>query len=81
MSPPSWTAGESATKKGPKTVASVASPSGGALTATVSMETPRTSESSTNSCRVGVVMCPVAVRNSMPAFHSSSVSLTSRTKA
>ena len=78
-SPPFSISGASPTKNGPNTVASVASPTASLFTATVCMETPSTSLSSTNSWRYCVVMWPTRVRKSIAAFHSGSVSRTVRT--
>ena len=53
---------------GPSTVLSVASAA--SLMVSTSIETPRTSESSTNSCRVSSHFRPTAVRNSIAVSHS-----------
>src|SRR6186713_3001811 len=73
MSPPSGTSGASSTKNGPNTVDSVEPAVAGALTATVNMERPSTSDNRMNSCRLSVVVWPTRVRKSMPRCHSASV--------
>ena len=62
-------------------VDSVATPFARWLTVSTSMDTPRTSESRTNSWRTSSHLCPVAVRNSMPSSHSASVRRVSLTNA
>ena len=81
MSSPLAICGAPSTKNGPKTVASVASAYASLLIAIVCIDRPSTSESSTNSWRVSVVMCPLSVRKPIAAVHSSSVRRTSRAKA
>src|SRR5579884_218951 len=49
--------------------------------ASTSMETPMTSESRINSCRLSSHICPVLVKNWIPCIHSASVRFTSRMKA
>jgi hypothetical protein len=80
MDAPSARGGDSTMWNGPSTVDSVAPPARWLIVST-SMDTPSTSESSTNSWRTASHFCPVAVRNAIAAAHSASVSSTSLTNA
>jgi hypothetical protein len=71
----------SPTKNGPNTVDSVASFGFGLPRPTVSIETPSTSASSTNSCLLPDEALPVRVRKSIAVKYSSSVRSTSRANA
>ena len=62
-------------KNGPRTLLSVALPTGGLLSASTRAETPRTSERRMNSWRRGVHVLPVRVRKSIVLIHSSVVML------
>ena len=75
------TSGDPSTKNGPNTVDSVAPGGFGLPSPTVSIDSPSTSASSTNSCRVSVEICPVRVRKSIAVKYSSSVRFTSRANA
>ena len=65
MSSPSSRRGDSTTWNGPSTVDSVAPTGCRLLMVSTSMETPSTSESRMNSCRLSSHMCPVRVRKSI----------------
>ena len=79
MESPFARGGDSVMWNGPSTVLSV--PSVCPLIVSTSIDTPSTSESRMNSCRVSSHFCPTAVRNSIAACHSGSVSRVSRTNA
>ncbi len=79
MESPSSRRGDSVMWKGPRTVLSV--PSSAPFRVSTSMETPRTSESRTNSWRVSSHVWPTAVRKPIAASHSSIVGSMSRTKS
>jgi hypothetical protein len=62
-------------KNGPRTLFSVAPPITGLFNESTRAETPRTSDSRMFSWRNGVHFCPVRVKNSIAAIHSSVVRL------
>ena len=67
--------GASSVKNGPRTVLSVAFPTGGLLSESTRADTPSTSERRINSWRIGVHVWPVRVRNWIVFIHSSVVIL------
>jgi hypothetical protein len=76
---PAGSSGAPATSKGPSTVLSV--PPASPFTASTSIETPSTSDSSMNSCLASVQAWPVSVRKRSAAIHSAAVGRTSRISA
>ena len=78
---PNSLGGAPSTWKGPNTVGSVVPSAAAWLTISTSIDTPRVSDRRMNSWRTSSHLCPTAVRNWMPANHSSRVRPTSSTKA
>ena len=72
--------GASSVKNGPRTVLSVAFPTGGLLSESMRADTPSTSERRMNSWRIGVHVWPVRVRNSIVLIHSSVVMLRAKVR-
>ncbi len=67
--------GASSVWNGPSTLLAVAPGMAGVFSKSTKADTPSTSESKINSCRIGVDVCPTCVRNWIEFIHSSVVML------
>jgi hypothetical protein len=81
MSSPRPLTGDSTTWNGPSTVDSVSAPDFRLVIVSTSIDSPSTSDSRMNSCRVSSHFWPVLVRKSIAVSHSGMVSSVSRANA